>query len=453
MSGNTPEKDIYTVSRLTLEVRALLEQGFPLIRVEGELSNLTLAASGHSYFTLKDDRAQVRCVLFRARGKLLRFVPENGDQVLLRVRVSFYEGRGEFQLLVEHMEPAGVGRLLQQLEERKAALQAEGLFDPARKQPLPAYPRVVGVVSSASGAAVRDVIITLGRRFPVAQVRVFPVAVQGVAAAAQIATAIDLVSQHRFCDVLLVCRGGGSLEDLWAFNEESVARAIARCRVPVITGIGHEIDTTIADLVADRRAATPTAAAELAVPDRLELENHLQARIAGLVRGVGYRVMERQQRLDRLRQRLVHPGEKLRNRRRELSLIARQLLWLMEGLLRQRRLALARKGYRLAGRGPTSRLRSIGKDFQLLRQRLVSAAEMQWELLDRRFAANLASLHALSPLHTLARGYAIVRKKPYLTLVKEIAQVQAGDLLQVRIADGALDCEVKQVVTQEREQG
>lgn len=441
------------MSRLTLEVRSLLEQNFPLIRVEGELSNLTLAASGHSYFTLKDDRAQVRCVLFRARGKLLRFVPENGDQVLLRVRVSFYEGRGEFQLLVEHMEAAGVGRLLQQLEERKAALQAEGLFDLARKQPLPAYPRVIGVVSSASGAAVRDVIITLGRRFPVAQVRVFPVAVQGVAAAAQIAAAIDLVSQHRFCDVLLVCRGGGSLEDLWAFNEESVARAIDRCRVPVITGIGHEIDTTIADLVADRRAATPTAAAELAVPDRLELEGHLQARVAGLMRGIGYRIMDRQQQLDRLRQRLVHPGEKLRNRRRELSLITRQLLWLMDGLLRQRRLALVRKGYRLTGRGPTSRLQSVSKDFQLLRQRLVSAAKMQWELLDRRFAANLASLNALSPLHTLARGYAIVRKKPHLSLVKETAQVQAGDLLQVRLADGVFDCEVRQVVAEKREQG
>jgi exodeoxyribonuclease VII large subunit len=259
---------VYTPSRLTLEVRALLEAGFPLLWLEGEIGNFTAAASGHLYFTLKDSRAQVRCVMFRSRASLLRDRPRTGDQVLLRARVSFYEDRGEFQLLVEHLEPAGDGALRRALEERKARLAAEGLFDLDRKRPLPGLPRRLVLVTSPRGAAVHDVLTTLDRRWPTIEVLLLPVPVQGDGAAVAIVNAIDTASENALGDVLLLVRGGGSLEDLAAFNDEAVVRALARCTLPTVVGVGHEVDFSLADLVADQRAPTPTAAAELVVPDR-----------------------------------------------------------------------------------------------------------------------------------------------------------------------------------------
>ncbi|MGA7800973.1 MAG: exodeoxyribonuclease VII large subunit, partial [Gammaproteobacteria bacterium] len=278
-----PQRDVYSVGRLNREVRAALEAGFALLWVEGELSNVARPASGHLYLTLKDAQAQVRCAMFRNRCQFLGFTPQNGMQVLVRARVSLYEPRGDFQLIIEHMEEAGDGALLRAFEALKQRLSKEGLFEEARKRPIPTLPRRVGVVTSPIGAAIRDILSVLRRRFPALPVLIYPVPVQGTDAAPQIAAAVRRASERADCDVLIVTRGGGSLEDLWAFNEELVARAIHDSAIPVVSGVGHEIDFTIADFVADRRAPTPSAAAELVSPDQAEWLAQLRALDARLL--------------------------------------------------------------------------------------------------------------------------------------------------------------------------
>src|SRR5271156_2319974 len=261
------DRDIYTVSRLNREVRVLLERGFGSLWLEAEISNFARPSSGHWYFSLKDASAQVRCCMFRQRNMLLGFAPRDGQKVLVRARIGLYEPRGESQLIVDHMEDAGLGALKRQFEELSAKLSQEGLFAAERKRPLPGLPRRIGVITSPTGAAIRDILHILARRFPTAAVLIYPVPVQGAAAAPAITAALDLAGARAECDVLIVARGGGSLEDLWAFNDERVARAMYHCPIPIVTGIGHEVDITIADFVADVRAPTPSAAAELVVPD------------------------------------------------------------------------------------------------------------------------------------------------------------------------------------------
>ena len=263
-----PERDVYTVSRLNKEVRLLLESGLPLLWLEAELSNFAAPASGHWYFSLKDSQAQVRCAMWRQRNSQVRFRPKDGMAVLVRARVGLYEPRGEYQLIVEHLEEAGEGALKREFEKLKAKLAAEGLFAAERKRPLPAVPRRIGVVTSPTGAAIHDILRVLRARFPVAAVLIYPTAVQGAAAVPEIVRAIETASRRNECDVLIVARGGGSLEDLWCFNDERVARAIAACRIPTVAGVGHEVDVTIADFVADVRAPTPSAAALAATPDK-----------------------------------------------------------------------------------------------------------------------------------------------------------------------------------------
>ena len=276
-------RDVYTVARLNREVRGLLEAGLPSIWIEGELSNFSRPASGHWYFTLKDEAAQVRCVMFRQRNQAIRVAPQDGMQVLLRARVGLYEPRGDFQLIVDHLEEAGEGVLRRRFEALKLALAAEGLFDAARKRELPRLPRCIGVVTSPSGAALRDVLQVLQRRFPAIPVLIYPVPVQGASAAREIAETLALADRRAEVDVLLLVRGGGSLEDLWAFNDESLARAIDHLTLPLISGIGHEVDFTIADFIADVRAPTPSAAAELAVPDSMALLAELAATTRRLI--------------------------------------------------------------------------------------------------------------------------------------------------------------------------
>ncbi len=278
------ERDVYTVSRLNKEVRLLLESGLPVLWLEGELSNFAAPASGHWYFSLKDAQAQVRCAMWKQRNSLLRFRPKEGMHVLARARVGLYEPRGEYQLIVEHLEEAGEGALKREFEKLKARLAAEGLFAAERKRPLPPVPRRIGVVTSPTGAAIHDILRVLRARFPAASVLLYPTAVQGAAAVPEIVRAIESASRRGECDVLIVARGGGSLEDLWCFNDERVARAIAGCRVPTISGVGHEVDVTIADFVADLRAPTPSAAALAAVPDKsawLETLSQLEYALRG----------------------------------------------------------------------------------------------------------------------------------------------------------------------------
>jgi len=441
----TPARDVYTPSRLTLEVRALLEAGFPLLWLEGEIGNFTAAASGHLYFTLKDARAQVRCVMFRSRASLLRERPRTGDQVLLRARVSFYEDRGEFQLLVEHLEPAGDGALRRALEERKARLAAEGLFDLDRKRPLPTLPRRLVLVTSPRGAAVHDVLTTLARRWPATDVLVLPVPVQGEGAVAAIVKAIDTASENALGEVLLLVRGGGSLEDLAAFNDEAVVRALARCTLPTVVGVGHEVDFSLADLVADQRAPTPTAAAELVVPDRGEWLAALAQRQRRLLRALQHGLERRQQRVDYLARRLVHPGQRLRRLEGDLAGLQRRLTLAMQASLARRSAHHERLLLRLRAASPARRIAADAVRLDVATGRLARAQAQLLRARGEALAGAAARLHALSPLATLGRGYAIVSRPPDLAVVQSAAQLAVGDRVRLRLGAGAADARVEAI--------
>jgi len=442
--GTAPERDIYSVSRLNLEARQLLEQGFPRLWLEGELSNVSRPSSGHLYFTLKDARAQIRAAMFRTRNQAIRFRPEEGLQVLVRARVSLYEPRGDYQLIVEHMEEAGDGALRRAFEELKRRLDAEGLFDAAGKQPLPLLPQRIGVITSPSGAAVRDVISVLRRRFPAIPVLIYPVPVQGKEAGGEIANAIRRASARADCDVLILTRGGGSLEDLWPFNEEVVARAIHDCRIPLVSAIGHEIDFTIADFVADRRAATPSAAAELVVPDQLEwLANltHLATRLENRLR---HTLSDDQRRLAWLEQRLqqVHPGQYLRQQAQRLDELEQRARLLTTLRINELKSSLEELHTNLQRHSPSQLLGRHKLLHSLLEHRLGTAIQGLLEGKRRRLELACRSLDTISPLATLQRGYAIVSRLPERRILRQAAKVKAGDRVEARLADGTLVCTV-----------
>ena len=311
---NSDDRDIYSVGRLNAEARGLLEGAFPLIWVQGELSNVSRPSSGHLYFTLKDANAQVRCAMFRGNNRFLKFRPADGAQVVVRASLSLYEARGDYQLIVQSMEEAGDGALQRAFEALKQKLAAEGLFEAAHKRALPALPKRIGVITSPTGAAIRDILSVLKRRFPAIPVLIYPVAVQGQAAGAEIAAMIRRADARRECDVLIIARGGGSLEDLWAFNEEIVARAIFDCSIPTVSGVGHEVDFTIADFVADQRAPTPSVAAEMVSPDQHDWLNQLRALDSELYKRLTRQMQRLGERLTWIGKRLQqqHPGQKLR---------------------------------------------------------------------------------------------------------------------------------------------
>jgi exodeoxyribonuclease VII large subunit len=316
-----PEREVFSVSRLNQTARTLLEQGLPRVWIEGELSNIARPSSGHLYFTLKDSQAQIRGAMFRSRNQLLRFRPEEGMQVLVRAKVSLYEARGDYQLIAESMQEAGDGVLQRAFDALKAKLEAEGLFDPAWKKTLPTLPERIGVITSPTGAAIRDVLSVLRRRFPAIPVVIYPVPVQGKDAGREIAAMLDTASNRNECDVLILTRGGGSLEDLWAFNEEVVARALHACPIPVVSAVGHEVDFTIADFVADQRAPTPSAAAELVSPDQQEWLQQVSGLENRVTRRMQQQVLDTRQRMRWLEQRLKlrHPGQHLRQQAQRLD--------------------------------------------------------------------------------------------------------------------------------------
>lgn len=435
-----PAREVYTVSRLAIEVRARLEVAFPLLWVEGEVSNFTAAASGHLYFTLKDTHAQVRCVLWRSNARLLAQRPANGDRVLARVRVTFYETRGEFQLDVQHLEPAGEGALLRAIEQRRQRLALEGLFEQARKRPLPALPRRLAIVTSAAGAALHDVLTTLERRWPALEVTLLPVPVQGAAAAPAIARALARAPAHG--EVVLLVRGGGSLEDLMAFNEESVVRAVAGCAAPVVCGVGHEVDVTLADLAADRRAPTPTAAAELVVPDRTTWLAGLGALRRRMDAAGARRLRLAGQRLDEFERRLRHPRQRIAAARERLALavaareraVARALL--LHGL------RLERLGVRLSAARPALRMAAAQARLERLHGRLAPAATAVLGLRRHALATAAVRLDTLSPVATLGRGYALVRRAGAERILRTAGEVELGAEIDVRLARGRLGCTV-----------
>jgi len=445
MSVPDTPRHVLTPSSLNRLVRDLLGDALPQVWIEGELSNVAKPASGHLYFTLKDSGAQVRCAMFKMKASVLRFRPVDGMQVLLRAKVGLYEPRGEFQLLAGYMEPAGEGALQREFEQLKARLDAEGLFDPARKRALPRYARRIGVVTSATGAAIRDVLSVLARRWPLADVEILPVPVQGREAPPAIVAMLRKASASARYDVLLLTRGGGSLEDLWAFNDEAVARAIHASAVPVVSAVGHEIDFSIADFVADLRAPTPSAAAELLVPDAVAVDRHLrqlQQRLATLQQ----RSMQgNAQRVDHLLARLQaqRPQARLQRDRERLVHLHRRLLGAMREQQQRRQSQLDRARSRLLGQHPQQRLPLLRHRLGELTQRLRHAIERRLER-DRLTLQQAArALHTVSPLATLERGYAILFDEAGKVL-RSTQGVETGTALRARLADGELGLRVEE---------
>ena len=433
-------RDIWSVSRLNAEVRAVLDGSFPLLWVQGELSNLSRPASGHVYFTLKDEAAQVRCAMFRPKRQLLSFSPANGQQVLLRARVGLYEGRGDFQLLVEHMEPAGEGALRVELDRLKRRLATEGLFDESRKRPLPPFPRRIGLITSPSGAALHDLLTVLRRRLPLLPVLIYPVQVQGDGAAGNLIDALELANRRGDCDLLILARGGGSLEDLMPFNDEGLARAIRGSRIPVVTGVGHEVDVSIADLAADRRGATPSAAAELCTPSVEHLGSRIDALLRRLMAAYRQALTTAAARVERaLRHlRLLHPTSRLQQLAQRLDQTERRLDMAMRRRLQVYEGALQPLASRLFSVSPARRIQSDARALRFLQQRQMAASEKLLSRPGERLSRLAQRLDALSPLATLARGYAIVSLPPADQVVTDAGQVAVGSRVDIRLAIGGM---------------
>ena len=495
---NSPEKrnslatravqDVYPVSRLVREARAVLDGSFPLLWVEGEISNLAMPSSGHIYFTLKDEAAQVRCAMFRNRNQYLRFTPENGMQVLLRVRVTLYEGRGEFQLIAEHMEEAGSGALQRAYEALKQRLGQEGLFAESHKKALPTLPNTIGIISSPDGAAVHDILSVLQRRFPAVDVILYPVTVQGEASARQLTQAVMLADARQECDVLIIGRGGGSLEDLWSFNDEKLARAIFQCRLPIVSAVGHEVDFTISDFVADVRAATPSAAAELVVPDAQQLWRHvqtimqrltshihqflhnesrhiqhLQRRLPQPKRQLNQQIQQlvqqqqrlqlawqrhwsnRQQQLDYLATRLKHPQARIDQQKNHVGGLLHRL---KQAFFHQQQRAKQRLDIvqqRLYQQLPAKQVQQQNTQLRGLSRQLQQLMRMRLEQARQRLAQPVRTLAAVSPLNTLERGYSITTKAESAEVISDANSVRQGEQIIVRLHQGQLQCEVTQI--------
>ena len=439
-----PEREVYTPTRLNREARILLERGFPALWVEAEMSNLSRPSSGHWYFSLKDENAQLRCAMFRQRNLLSRFTPRDGLRVQARGRISLYEARGDYQFIVDHIEETGEGALRRRFEVLKAKLAAEGLFDVQRKRALPRLPRRIGVITSPTGAAVRDVLHILRRRFCTIPVLIYPVQVQGAAAASQIAATIRLANRRADCDVLILARGGGSLEDLWAFNEEIVARAIAEATIPIVSGIGHEVDFTIADFVADVRAPTPSGAAELAAPDCTEWGRTLTVLSRRLVQTMRRRVLTQHDRLRWLQRRLAqrHPGTEVRQRAQRLDHLEQRLRRIVAQDIAQRRAALRQLLAHLQRHSPAAQIAAARGRLSMARASI--AADMRRHLQRHRHGLAMASskLNAVSPLATLQRGYAIVADSEGHVLT-DAALVTPGSAIRARLARGTVIARVE----------
>jgi len=440
-------REIYSVSQLNSAARRLLEGNFPLIWIEGELSNVARPASGHIYFSLKDASAQVRCAMFRNRNALINFTPENGTQVLVRARLSLYEARGDYQLIVEHMEEAGDGALRRAFEALKSRLSKEGLFDSENKQLFPSLPKAIGIVTSPTGAAVRDIISVLQRRFPLIPVIIYPTPVQGEGAAEKIAAAINIAAKRKDCGVLIVARGGGSLEDLWAFNEEIVARAIHACTLPVISGIGHEVDFTIADFVADVRAPTPSGAAELASPEQSEWQQTLQQFSSRLHTLTQQYINAQQQRLQWLTKRLqqCHPGQQLQQQNQRIDELDQRLQRVLKTSLKHRHMQLRELQARLQQHQPIQQIQHYQTHFNNLKQRLAQTMSSHMRQKKQQLHSVSRALDAISPLSTLGRGYAIIQKDDD-TVLRSSDNVRLGDQVAARLSKGRIICEVKETL-------
>jgi len=444
-----PSPVVLTVSQLNRQAKSLLESHFDFLWVEGEISNFAAPSSGHWYFTLKDGKAQVRCAMFANRNQRVKFTPDNGDAIRLRCRVSLYEGRGEFQLIAEHLEHAGAGALQVAFEKLKSRLLAEGLFAPERKRALPQTVTRLGVITSPTGAAIHDILTVLRRRCPGIEVCVLPVAVQGEGAAIQIASAIERANRWQRqgkveLDALIVGRGGGSLEDLWAFNEEVVARAIAESELPVVSAVGHEVDFSIADLVADVRAPTPSAAAELLSPDQRVWQENLVSVERDLLRLIRRKLADAGLRLAHLKQRLKHPGTQLREQAQRLDDLEQRLLSAQRNYLLRQQNRLALLDNRLLACSPLPQIRQLRRDLEQRGHALETTMRQQLQRRSQSLAHLAQMLDSLSPLGILGRGYAIVTSS-IGEVLRDANRVAIGDEVEARLASGRLGLIVKKV--------
>jgi exodeoxyribonuclease VII large subunit len=439
--------NIYTVSELCRETRLLLETSFLTVSIEGEISNSSRPASGHYYFTLKDDKAQIQCVMFRPQLRKIGFKPDNSQHIVMKARVSLYEARGNFQLIVEHMESVGEGALRQKFERLKNTLLNEGLFDTSNKKPLPALARKIGVITSPSGAAIHDILAVLNKRFPSIPVLIYPVSVQGELAKDEIVAAISLANIRKDCDVLLLSRGGGSLEDLWCFNEEAVARAIHSSTIPIVSAVGHEVDFTIADFVADARAATPSAAAEMLSPDQqhwLSRLEGLQATLQSLMAHLG---LTRRQQFESLQQRLTraHPGWQLQAHHQRLDDCHARLVKAPEKHLQAAKFKTSQVSAKLLHNNPMHTIKAHQRSFSSVQHALVTAIKNKTHETNIRFTNSAKALEMLSPLATLSRGYSITKKLSDNTVIHSTQQVKLGDKLHIQLHEGSLQASLEQI--------
>ncbi|TVQ39789.1 MAG: exodeoxyribonuclease VII large subunit [Wenzhouxiangella sp.] len=438
-----PESRVYVPQELNQEVRLHLEAGFPRLWIQAEISNLARPASGHLYFTLKDARAQIRCALFKSSAAGLGFRPENGQEVLVRGRLSLYEARGDYQLIADGMLEAGAGVLARAFEALKKKLEAEGLFDPAHKQVLPAWPRRIGLITSPSGAALQDMLRILHQRWPAAKVRVYASKVQGEQAPAELTAALKAADRQAWSDVIIIGRGGGSLEDLWAFNDENLARAIFAARTPIVSAVGHETDFTIADFVADLRAATPTAAAAAVSPDGPALRDQLARLDRRLARATRQQFDRLAQAVDHLAQRLnrCHPGRRLEQLRAQLDQLETRNGQAMRRLLIEWRQRWSGLHARLQARHPARELDRLGNDLSGLDNRLRRAVRSGLDQRQQQLAALVRNLDNVSPLRVLERGYGVVRDPNGKALTREEEFIK-GNTINILMSSFEVDCEV-----------
>ena len=443
--------DVFTVSQLNQRAKQLLEITFSSIKVEGEISNLSRPSSGHWYFTLKDKGAQVRCAMFRSRTAQVKFQPKEGDQIVVRGKVSLYENRGDYQLIVDAMKPAGEGQLQQAFILLKQKLGAEGLFNPEYKQALPEAIKRIAVITSPTGAAIHDILTVLKRRFPAIEVDIYPVQVQGKEAAQQMIWSINQANldacnakEGQAADVVIIGRGGGSIEDLWSFNDEQLARTIFNSKLPIVSAVGHEVDFTIADFVADARAPTPSAAAEMLSPNREEYLSRLNALGSRLENSIQQQLQNKQWQLQGAQRGLQHPGDKLSQYAQTLDMLELRMQQSQKNKFNQLMQRLTRSQQKLQQQSPTNTLQKIETQLAYFQQRLNSAMKQLLANKSERLQQSALLLNAVSPLQTLGRGYAILQTDTE-AVIRDSHDVKKGDLISARIGHGKLELTVEKV--------
>lgn len=447
-SQDNSRKNIYSVSQFNKSVRNLLEASYPIVWIEGEVSNLVRPASGHCYFSLKDEGAQVRCALFKNRLNKISAKIEDGKKIIVRAQVSLYEGRGDFQLIIESFENAGEGQLIKKFELLKNKLLAEGLFNESAKLALPDFPKRLGVITSPSGAVIHDIITVLNRRYPALPVIIYPSQVQGETAAENISNMIKIAGERNECDVLILARGGGSLEDLWPFNEEIVARAIFNCKIPVVSGVGHETDTTIADWVADKRAPTPTAAAVLISPDQADIKSLLIELENKLIKLSNAKIQNFSQKIDFLTRQLKTPGQQIEHFLLRIQGLGKRLATTMRFSLNKKQQLSERLILGMNSLRPSNRLQFQKQQVENLAGRLNSSCNEIISTLQNQLRGLSRELSAISPLETMARGYSITRVVESGMIFRDGDQVGKGDMIETVIKNAAVVSKVEKITKQ-----